>query len=85
MFTASHNPARYNGLKLCQAGARPIGRDTGLTEIQATAEELLEAWGADGPPDPDPTGLDDHDAAVDQKPHPAAASGSSRSRTASAA
>src|SRR5665213_1996162 len=26
MFTASHNPARHNGLKLCQAGARPIGR-----------------------------------------------------------
>src|SRR5580704_10135341 len=41
MFTASHNPARYNGLKLCLAGARPIGRDTGLNEIQATAEALL--------------------------------------------
>ena len=37
MFTASHNPARYNGLKLCQSGARPIGRDTGLAEIQASA------------------------------------------------
>src|SRR5665213_3179161 len=49
--------ARYNGLKLCQAGARPIGRDTGLTEIQATAEQLLDAWEADGPPDPDPTTL----------------------------
>ncbi|REE98441.1 phosphomannomutase/phosphoglucomutase [Thermomonospora umbrina] len=34
MFTASHNPARYNGMKLCRAGARPIGRDTGLTEIR---------------------------------------------------
>ena len=41
MFTASHNPAQYNGLKLCLAGARPIGRDTGLGEIQATAEALL--------------------------------------------
>jgi phosphomannomutase len=41
MFTASHNPARYNGLKLCLSGARPIGRDTGLTDIEATAEELL--------------------------------------------
>src|SRR6202035_4859407 len=30
MFTASHNPAQYNGLKLCLSGARPIGRDTGL-------------------------------------------------------
>jgi phosphomannomutase len=34
MFTASHNPARYNGVKLCRAGARPVGRDTGLTEIR---------------------------------------------------
>lgn len=50
MFTASHNPARYNGLKLCQSGARPIGRDTGLAEIQATAEALLDEWAANGPP-----------------------------------
>ena len=57
MFTASHNPARYNGLKLCQSGARPIGRDTGLTEIQATAEQLLEEWGPNGPPEPDPATL----------------------------
>ncbi len=41
MFTASHNPAAYNGIKLCQAGARPIGRDTGLAEIEATAESVL--------------------------------------------
>ena len=34
MFTASHNPAHYNGIKLCHAGARPVGRDTGLTEIR---------------------------------------------------
>ena len=34
MFTASHNPARYNGIKLCLAGARPIGVDTGLGEIE---------------------------------------------------
>ncbi len=34
MFTASHNPAQYNGIKLCHAGARPIGRDTGLTAIR---------------------------------------------------
>src|SRR5665213_477615 len=57
MFTASHNPARYNGLKLCLSGARPIGRDTGLTEIQATAEALLEEWGTTGPPDLDPGAL----------------------------
>jgi len=35
MFTASHNPARYNGIKLCRAGAAPIGQDTGLAEIKA--------------------------------------------------
>jgi len=40
MFTASHNPARYNGLKLCLSGARPIGRDTGLADIEAQAEKL---------------------------------------------
>jgi phosphomannomutase len=40
MFTASHNPAQYNGMKLCLSGARPIGRDTGLADIQKVAEEL---------------------------------------------
>lgn len=34
MFTASHNPAQYNGIKLCRSGARPIGADTGLAEIR---------------------------------------------------
>src|SRR5207244_10147735 len=38
MFTASHNPARYNGIKLCRAGAAPVGQDTGLAEIRALAE-----------------------------------------------
>jgi phosphomannomutase len=41
MFTASHNPANYNGIKLCQVGARPIGADTGLLEIQRLATEYL--------------------------------------------
>lgn len=36
MLTASHNPAQYNGMKLCLPGARPIGLDTGLAEIKAT-------------------------------------------------
>src|SRR3984957_14890662 len=57
MFTASHNPARYNGIKLCLSGARPIGKDTGLDEIQATAQELLDEWGSDGPPVVDPAAL----------------------------
>jgi len=33
MFTASHNPAAYNGIKLCRAGAKPVGKDTGLTAV----------------------------------------------------
>ncbi len=38
MITASHNPARYNGIKLCLAGAKPVGIETGLKEIQDMAE-----------------------------------------------
>jgi phosphomannomutase len=38
MFTASHNPAQYNGIKMCRAGAAPIGQDSGLAEIRAAAE-----------------------------------------------
>ena len=33
MFTASHNPAAYNGIKLCRAGAKPVGKDTGLSTV----------------------------------------------------
>jgi phosphomannomutase len=33
MFTASHNPAKYNGIKMCRSGARPVGQETGLAEI----------------------------------------------------
>ncbi len=39
MFTASHNPAQYNGIKLCLAGAKPVGEDTGLADIKAMAEQ----------------------------------------------
>src|SRR5579872_7401556 len=41
MLTASHNPARYNGIKLCRSGARPIGQETGLAEIRELAESLF--------------------------------------------
>ncbi|WP_051426316.1 phosphomannomutase/phosphoglucomutase [Jiangella gansuensis] len=41
MFTASHNPARYNGVKLCLPGARPVGQDTGLRAVRERAVELL--------------------------------------------
>ncbi|HSJ22810.1 MAG TPA: phosphomannomutase/phosphoglucomutase, partial [Nocardioidaceae bacterium] len=38
MFTASHNPAQYNGIKMCRAGAAPIGQDSGLAQIRESAE-----------------------------------------------
>lgn len=41
MFTASHNPAPDNGIKLCLSGARPISRDTGLSSIRERAERYL--------------------------------------------
>jgi phosphomannomutase len=41
MVTASHNPAGWNGLKLCRAGVRPIGRGSGLDEVRARATERL--------------------------------------------
>jgi phosphomannomutase len=47
MFTASHNPAAYNGIKLCRAGAKPVGKDTGLT---AVSEDIIAGVpGFDGP------------------------------------
>jgi phosphomannomutase len=42
MFTASHNPAQYNGIKLCRAGAAPIGEETGLLQIKAAVADGLE-------------------------------------------
>ena len=42
MFTASHNPAAYNGIKLCRAGARPVGQDTGLAEVRELAQAILD-------------------------------------------
>ncbi|MEV5542646.1 phosphomannomutase/phosphoglucomutase [Saccharopolyspora shandongensis] len=49
MFTASHNPARYNGIKLCRAGAAPVGQDSGLSEIQElVAHGVPEFLGAKG-------------------------------------
>ena len=42
MFTASHNPARYNGIKMCLAGAVPISLDTGLAQVRDDAQALLD-------------------------------------------
>ena len=39
MFTASHNPAKYNGMKLCKSGAKPIGQESGLVKIRQLIEE----------------------------------------------
>ncbi|MFE4593935.1 phosphomannomutase/phosphoglucomutase [Streptomyces laurentii] len=47
MFTASHNPARYNGIKMCRAGAAPVGQDTGLADIRA----MVERWTEQGAPE----------------------------------
>jgi phosphomannomutase len=54
MFTASHNPASYNGMKMCRAGARPIGLDSGLAEIRDLAQALLDhpTWGLEEAPEP---------------------------------
>ncbi|HEX9258087.1 MAG TPA: phosphomannomutase/phosphoglucomutase [Acidimicrobiales bacterium] len=59
MLTASHNPAQYNGIKLCQAGAAPIGLESGLAEIQAIAEQLTA--GAGPAPAAAPGGHEDRD------------------------
>src|SRR5881398_2452334 len=43
MFTASHNPARYNGIKLCRAGAAPVGQDSGLADIRELVQRGVPA------------------------------------------
>jgi phosphomannomutase len=42
MFTASHNPAAYNGVKLCRAGARPVGSASGLDDVRDLAAAVLD-------------------------------------------
>jgi phosphomannomutase len=49
MFTASHNPAAYNGIKLCRPGAKPVGLDTGLADVRDLAQAYLDPAG-DGAP-----------------------------------
>ncbi len=49
MITASHNPAKYNGIKLCREGARPVGADTGLIQLRdAAAQGLPQQHGTPG-------------------------------------
>ncbi len=48
MVTASHNPAEYNGIKLCKAGAAPVGVETGLADIKAMIEAGIEPGPGEG-------------------------------------
>jgi phosphomannomutase len=57
MLTASHNPAQYNGLKVCQAGARPVGVDSGLQDIRTVAEAVVAG---EGPPAAATAGSESH-------------------------
>ena len=43
MITASHNPPKYNGIKLCRSGAKPVGQDTGLADLREMAERGVPA------------------------------------------
>lgn len=67
MFTASHNPARYNGIKMCRAGAAPVGQDTGLAEIRT----LVEEWSETGAPEPSitPGTVTERDTLTDYAAH----------------
>lgn len=47
MFTASHNPSQYNGIKMCRAGARPVGEQTGLAEIKDDLVRGVPAYDGD--------------------------------------
>ncbi len=44
MITASHNPAKYNGIKLCREGARPVGAETGLIQLRDAAAQGLPPY-----------------------------------------
>ena len=65
MFTASHNPARYNGIKLCRAGARPVGQDSGLATVRDTAQALLDSGTSAGPADVEVGTLRERDVLAD--------------------
>ncbi|MCT4356607.1 phosphomannomutase/phosphoglucomutase [Streptomyces sp. Je 1-79] len=67
MFTASHNPAQYNGIKMCRAGAAPVGQDTGLSEIRT----LVERWTEEGAPEAAPTAgtITERDTLADYAAH----------------
>ena len=61
MFTASHNPAAYNGIKLCRAGAKPVGADTGLVQVRELAQSYLDPATDGVPTAPEPGTRSDRD------------------------
>jgi phosphomannomutase len=63
MFTASHNPAAYNGIKLCRAGAAPVASDTGLERLRELAE------GPRLPAAPEPGSISRRDVLADYAAH----------------
>src|SRR5690606_8158073 len=69
MFTASHNPAEYNGVKLCRAGARPIGQDSGLARMRDLARSLLDGSLRISTPDGDRGGVVHRDVLADYAAH----------------
>jgi phosphomannomutase len=66
MFTASHNPANYNGIKFCLSGARPVGEDTGLAQIESDAEAILAGH---GPPAASESGTQSERSLLDDYAH----------------
>ncbi len=69
MFTASHNPAQYNGIKLCRAGARPIGLGSGLDDIRDEAQAILDGTGEPDPSSGAPAASTPHVAAPARSGH----------------
>ncbi|WP_028797598.1 phosphomannomutase/phosphoglucomutase [Streptomyces purpureus] len=65
MFTASHNPAQYNGIKMCRAGAAPVGQDSGLSEIRT----LVESWASAPEPAATPGTITERDTLKDYAAH----------------
>ncbi|GGT35734.1 phosphomannomutase/phosphoglucomutase [Streptomyces purpureus] len=65
MFTASHNPAQYNGIKMCRAGAAPVGQDSGLSEIRT----LVESWASAPEPAATPGTITERDTLRDYAAH----------------
>jgi phosphomannomutase len=68
MFTASHNPAQYNGIKMCRAGARPVGQDSGLFAVRDLAQSWLDAGAVPGGTGPVGT-VDEQDLLADYAGH----------------